>query len=560
MKQFMKYSCLIVLACMVAMTSNARVININARDIRGDFTMKLREMMAKATYNDTVKLYFDKGTYTVDGTIQCKGHTIMRGAGTDQTTIIIDQGKDRAAGKAFLDDAFFKIYGTIQHPVSATISDITFKIREHKGIWWEGKPRYAVKVVHANHVDIHDINSYMENAEITNVELRVCSNINVNNCMISNYNNCKEGGNLWLRGEIHNVNIHHNKFYKYGNDEAIAFFSKLVDANKATRGDMSRTNIKFTDNELYYKHGDKPINGMMNHVLFSVLTSLEDNENCCDTRDFELARNKFVISDPCTRLISLQFNEVDKHSNFVIHDNEFISNSVQSDDRFMRMDIDVWDGSALQDTIVVRNNKVTNDYAILNAVNGTGYTFLLVRGGNVLLDGNRIINRVNRTIDRKDYGIHLLWSGQEGGTVTMRNNVCKGLARIVTLESGDGIGQFSLKASNNYFQGRTSIYCKKVDRLNLDFRNNTFESTHDNFFLQDFAKRGTLIFNDNIVNVSTGNGLLMAPHSKNSTSSRFDKLEIIGNEFRGVNSQKDMTKHMTNVRKRTIKSNFYRKM
>jgi hypothetical protein len=554
----MKYSCLIVLACLVSVTSNARVININARDIRGDFTMKLREMMAKATYNDTVKLYFDKGTYTVDGTIQCKGHAIMRGAGTDKTTIIIEQGKDRAAGKVFLDDTFFKFYGNIKQPISVSISDLTFMLKEHKEIWWEGMPRFAVKIYHANHVDIHNVNSYMANAEITNFDLRVCSNVTVSNCIISNYNNCKEGGNLWFRGEIHNINVHNNKFFKYGNDEAIAFFSKLVDANKALKGAVSRTNIKFTDNEIVYQHNDRLINGLTNNVLFSVLTSLGDNEHCCDTRGFEMARNKFVINDLCTRIINFQFNEVDKHSDFVIHDNEFISNPVKSDEKFIRMDFDVWDGSAAQDTIVVRNNTLTNDYAILNAVNGPGYNFLLVRGGNVLLDGNHIINRVTRTHDRKDYGIHLLWSGQEGGSVTMRNNVCKGLARILTLESGNGIGQFSLKAVNNYFQGGTSIYCSKIDRLNLDFRNNTLDCNNDNFFLQDFASKGTVVFKNNKVTVSTGNGMLMSPRSKTNTSSlRFEKLEVTGNEFHGVKNQNELTKHMTNVRKRTVKSNAY---
>ena len=51
----------------------------------------------------------------------------------------------------------------------------------------------------------------------------------------------------------------------------------------------------------------------------------------------------------------------------------------------------------------------------------------------------------------------------------------------------------------------------------------------------------------------------MAHYGKdNSTSSmRFEKLEVKGNEFHGVKSQSDMMTFMTNVRKRSVKSNTF---
>ena len=279
----------------------------------------------------------------------------------------------------------------------------------------------------------------------------------------------------------------------------------------------------------------------------------------CDMRGFELARNKFVANDLCLRFVHFQFGDTDKHRDFTIHDNEFISNQVYPDSACYHMDFDVRDASVQPDTIVVRNNTLTNNHTLMNPYNGSGYTFVLVRGGNVLLDGNRITNNVSVAPDGKYYGINLLWSGKEGGSATLRNNVCKGLARIITLESGGGIGHFSLKATNNYFKGRTTLYCKKIDELDLDFRNNTFDCNHDYFFLYDFASKGQLVFNNNKVIVSTGNGKLMAHYGKdNSTSSmRFEKLEVKGNEFHGVKSQSDMMTFMTNVRKRSVKSNTF---
>ena len=561
----MKYSCLVkatalaVTLLVACATLQARTVtfDVSSMSRNTDLASALNNKFNGLTLDDTAIINFDRpGTYILDGVLVLRCNVEISGMGTDNTMLVLNKD-DRKPLKG--SDAFLGFAGRLGHPITVSISNLSIKLKEHDGIWWETSQFHAIKIYHADKVDIRNVNCTMSNAFITNFDFRVCSNVNIQDCIISNYNNCKGGGNLWLRGEMHNINIHHNKIYKYGNDEAVAFFTKTVDALRDTKGNISRTNIKVTDNEFYYQHGDRVTQGLYNDMLFSVLTSLEDNVNCCDMRGFELARNKFVIDDLCKRIIHLQFNAVDKHSDFVIQDNEFITNKVNSSETFYRMDIDVWDGSAGQDTIVVRNNKVTNNYAIMNPYNGSGYNFLLVRGGNVLLEGNKITNRATTARGGKGYGIYLLWSGQEGGTVTLRSNVCKGLGRIATLESGSGIENFKLKAYNNYFQGRTTIYCKKIQRLDLDFRQNTFECNHNDFFLQNFASRGSVVFNNNKVTVSTNGGRLMGHYEGNSSSLKFEKLEVTGNEFRGVRSQDELMKHMTNVSKRTVKSNAFLK-
>lgn len=532
--------------------------NVSSLGRQSDLATAINNKLKNLSYSDTAIINFDKeGIYTLDGVIVLSCNVIMAGTGAESTLLILDKNDRKPLNGS---DAFFNFLGKPEHTISVSIHDMGMKLKEHDGIWWENSRFHAVKIYHANKVDISNVNSTMSNAIITNFDLRVCSNVTVEHSTISNYNNCRDGGNLWLRGEMHNINIHHNKFYKYGNDEALAFFSRTVNAIHSTNGNISRSNIKVTDNEFYYQHDDKLIDGLFNDMLFSLQTSEKTSNYSCDLRGFEMARNKFFVNDLCKRILFFQFCESDKHRDIVIHDNEFFSNNVDASEKFYRMDVDIKDMSKQQDTIILRNNNLTNNYTIMNPYSGTGYTFVMVRGGNVLLDGNKINNRINRSSDGKDYGINLLWSGKEGGTATLRNNVCRGLYRIITLESGDGISHFTLNATNNYFQGRTTLYCKKIDRLDLDFRNNTFDSHHDYFFLQDFASKGTLIFNNNKVTVTSNHGQLMGHYgNKTSTSSmRFEKLEIMGNEFRGVKSQNDMTKHITNVRKRTVKSNTFR--
>ncbi|MBR4829474.1 MAG: hypothetical protein IKZ92_06710 [Muribaculaceae bacterium] len=554
-----KVAVLAIIAVVACVTLEARTVTVNISSIpkNANIASALNNKFKGLTYDDTAVINFDRsGTYTIDEVVSLKCNVVVSGTGADNTILILNKDDNKPLKGA---DAFLSFTGKLGRPITVSLSDLSIKLKEHKGIWWENSAFHAVKIYHADRIDIRNVNSYMSNAIITNFDLRVCSNVTVENCILSNYNNCNASGILWLRGDMHNINIHHNKIYKYGNDEAVAFFGTTVDANKNMKGNISRTNIRVTDNEFYYKHNDKVIDDLYMSMYLSVLTAETDrSQYTSNTQGFEVARNRFEADDLCKRFVYFQFCVDDQHSDISVHDNEFVSNPVESNGKFYRMDIDVWDSSTQQDTIVVRDNTMTNYYPLMNPYSGTGYTFLLVRGGNVVLDGNKINNHVTTGPDGKPYGINLLWSGQEGGSVTLRNNVCKGLARIITLESGKGIGHFSLNANNNYFQGRTSIYCAKIDRLDLDFRNNTFESNHNYFFLQDFANKGTVVFNNNKVTVSSGYGRLMGHWGNGNTySMKFDRLEVKGNEFHGVKNQSELLKDITNVRKRTVKSNTY---
>jgi hypothetical protein len=76
------------------------------------------------------------------------------------------------------------------------------------------------------------------------------------------------------------------------------------------------------------------------------------------------------------------------------------------------------------------------------------------------------------------------------------------------------------------------------------------------FFLQEFAPRGQLIFNNNVVTVKPGNGQLMTHWGKTSTDQmRFERLEVRGNVFKGVKNEQTMLKNFTNTRKRKVSSN-----
>ena len=564
MKKAIQIACLMVIA-LTSLGGHARNIYIEVNNVRDDLTSQLREQCARATYNDTVTLNFGKGTFTVSGTVVFKCHVVIKGQGAANTTILLDNGKDRTGFKAFTDDTYFKVYGTLKQPVSLEMRDLTMRLKDHKGIWWpdKGVERYAVKIYHGNRVDIHDVDSYMADANITNFNMHVCSNVTVTRCNITNYNNGNTGGCLWIRGEMHNIRVVDNKFYKYGKDETLGIFDRVVDnTTKYVRGKASRTDIFVENNEFYYgeyKGKNKKDPEANCGMLFSLMTDHKMSQDCCYTRNFHMRNNKFYISDVTTRCMYIGFDPADRHEQIYIENNEIINSDIGRDYRFYHKDIEVHDLSSCGDTIYVVGNTVKNRALVLNNSGTTGYMFMQTRGGIVKVDNNKIVNEVTRNrLDGKYYGMQLVWCQYEGGDVTLTNNVCKGLAYVAYVGGGEGPPLFTLKARNNYFEGDTRIYSHKIKEMNLDFTSNTFKSNNMNFFLCEFASKGSVVFNSNDVTVSSGDGQFMTHWGKNNTNSmKFNRLEVRNNIFRGVNSERDMFKNVTKVKKRVVNSNTY---
>lgn len=565
MKQLQKYVGLIMLACMTVIMAHARTYTVNVSAPRGDLTQYLRDKCKAATRNDTVELNFGKGEYAIDGTVEFKCSAVIKGAGRAQTTIILNNGSNKTGFKAFTDDTFFMFHGSINQPISVSITELTFKLKEHKGIWWNesdlSTAKFAVKIYHANRVDIHRVDSYMSNAVITNYDMRVCSNVTVEDCIISNFNNCSAGGNLWVRGEQHNINIKNNKFYKYGNDELIGIYGNSIDATQNIKGNASRTNIFIENNEIYYGYDGKDKNpDAANHTLITLQTSDNQDNLIITTRNFHVKNNKLFINDECRRCFLVLLSKSDRYQDIYYEGNQIIHSNLHSSNRYYREDFDIRDLSTRPDTIHIINNTVTNKNSVLNPSNTVGYSFLLLRGGNIDISGNKIISTVTSDpFTGKDNGIQLVWCAAGGGTVTMRNNVCKGSKCIATVGAGDGTKHFKLDAFNNYFAGDTRIYCSKIQQLDINFTGNTLISNNMNFFLQEFATKGSVIFNNNDVTVTSGDGRFMTHWSNVSTDSmKFERLEVKNNIFRGVKSEQDMFKKITNNKKRSIRSNSYK--
>lgn len=559
MKKFTKYIIVAAIACMATLPVHARTTVINAKTVKGDLTEYLRNAGQSANYKDTLVINFDKGTYTINGSVIFHCHLVMKGMGQDNTTVIFNKGNDRGSFKAFTDDCFIDVFGTLSHPLSADISDITFQLQDHKGIWWENSRNYLFKIRHCNSVNINRVKSYINNAVSTNFDLHVCSNVNVTDCDITNYNNSEGGGCLWLRGEMHNINIKRNKFTKYGKDEVMAIYDRLVDnSKKYVRGKASRSDIFIEDNEFVYGgyNGKDKNPDATCGMIFSLFTDHKKSEDRCLTSNFHLRGNKFYVNDVTTRCMYIGFDPADEHRDIYIENNEIVHSQPKNDVPYYYCDIEVHDLSASSDVIHINGNSLKNNHAIMNKYGTTGYAFLVTRGGHVSMADNSIVNYATRNASGKPYGIELVWHKSDGNNsdVTMTGNVCKGLDCVAHIGAWQLAEGFSLNASNNYFSGITRVNCESIKKLDLDFTGNTFNSTSETFFLEGFGQKGNVVFNSNVVTISNGRGQFLT-RSHGSSGGRIDKLEVQNNVFKGVKSESDMLKNVTNVGKRKVKSN-----
>ena len=558
MKPSTKHLLLWALVACATLTVQAKTITINPKTVRGDLTQRLREVCDKANHRDTIVLDFDKGDYQIDGSILFRSHLVIKGKG-DKTTLYFNKGTDKAGFKAFNDDCFIDVWGSPDRPLSLSISDISMRLKDHLGIWWEKNSNYIFKIRHCNSVNISRVKSYTYNASITNFNLHVCSNVYITDCEITNYNNSENGGCLWLRGEMHNIHVKRNKFTKYGKDEVIAVFDRLVDNTKQyIRGKANRTDIFIEDNEFYYGSNDRDKNPeSLCDMVFSLFTDHKKSDDRCLTRNFHLRGNKFHINDICTRCMYIGFDPADEHSDIYIENNEIIHNRLDSNEPFYYCDIEVHDLSSSTDVIHINGNTLNNNHPIVNKFGTTGYAFLVMRGGHVSMADNTIVNTAAKYPKTgKPYGIELVWCKSDGNNsdVTMTGNVCKGLDCIAHLGAWELAEKITLNASNNYFAGNTRVFCDQIQRLDVDFTGNTFNCQNKTIFLDGFAQKGNVVFNNNEVTVGSGGGQFMTRGSGNS-GGRIERLEVQNNVFKGVKNENDLFKNVTNVKKRKVKSN-----
>ena len=544
MRNILRIISLIAIA-LLAGNAQARTVEIKMSQCPKPYVDNLRKMTESLRGSDELILNFDKpGKYEFDGSIKFRCNTVIKGISPEATKVIVREGF--ASGKSKMqDDVFFAIHGSTTKKVKAEIRDISFELASHNGILWENAAKHIVKIWHGDGIIVDNIVSKTRDAANTNLDLRECSNVLVQNSEFENYNNCNMGGNLWSRGKQNNIVVKNNVFRKYGNDEVLAFWGGRSGIND----DSEMKDIVVKDNQFYYGNKAKSKKDIKVSVFICFYHFQEDVfriKNRCYVDNIVFKNNSITIDDVIYRDISFNFDSLASVGNIEISNNSITNTRKSSSDSNYMNDITLVACGNIQSPVIIKNNTVNNHGEVLCNGKNSGYTFLSLKGVDVNLNGN-VVN--------SDYGVGLLWCHAGLMNITMQNNTATGLYKTGILGSSEGTSKINIIANANTLDGDTRLYCENLDELTLNFTNNTFNSSASHFFLQEGAPKTWVVFDGNTINALKGKGIMFANYSNKPYN--FTKIQVTNNTFRGL-SKNAIENPFKSARNKTINNNIYR--
>ncbi len=218
---------------------------------------------------DEIQVCFGKGEFYITRNVSlffygCKKVSIT-GCGKD--TIIYFGNKTNFE---YDPDSVIKIAGNEEVPVSVNISDLVIRY-DSTGKKGESLPEatdarklgneigsdeeYLIKCYFVKGFTMTNVETELNDVICTNLDFRDCEDVEIHDCRFVNNSRCREAGCVWMRGNVINVSVHDNEFYKYGNDELFAVWNdgKKDDNNLFKDIYVTQRNISFCHNKVYYK-------------------------------------------------------------------------------------------------------------------------------------------------------------------------------------------------------------------------------------------------------------------------------------------------------------------
>lgn len=169
------------------------------------------------------------------------------------------------------------------------------------------------------------------------------------------------------------------------------------------------------------------------------------------------------------------------------------------------------------------------------------------------IKSHTIVNKESKTIPTsEDTGYMLLYSRDKGGSITMRDNVFRGMSAMGSFdftepaeaaEKGDKSAKenksfIRLSASGNVFQGKTWFNSKNLKEGVFDFRDNKFFATCDQLILNELPERSLLTLTNNVfrrlTNAGSGSGFLYYHNATKPIGNPSLTLLSSGNKFQSV--------------------------
>jgi len=536
----------IIVCCLcTCLPLQARTVEVKVSELNSSESIakQITNIAKSLRLSDSIIIDFDQpGTFAIDREVVTNCNTEIKGLGTSKTILEIHDGKDTKGNSLLKDDNIFGFKGSrTSSCVSVNIHDLSIKLGNESGTWWDGKERFLIKCIQAQPVVIRNVDTYLHDQKITNVDLRTCSDVTIEDCYFENYNNGPTGGCLWVRGPVSNMTIKNNVFRKHGNDEVLAIYEANL-----YRGTINKENINVTNNEFYYVKPNNKIKDVINEAFITLFTVQEKKEKYVH-RHVHFDNNKIEISAPMKTIMSFNFEAQTTLEDVTFSNNSITNHSGAGLEASEKTDIvvrDINDGNV----VTISNNQIKGECKATYEKGGSDSHFcLLVKGGKAEFLNNMVTDK---------YGTTLIYGYEPGGTAILRDNKCSGLSMLAKVAGGEDIKQFTLIAENNIFSGSPRIYSANLERCDYQLRNNTINSTNYHFFLQEMAAQGSVVFEGNTVNCTDKNGGIIYASYDNQPH-RFTKVSIKNNVFKGIGGEDRVKGKFPNASNISITGNRY---
>lgn len=512
-------------------------------DIASAVTDALDVVPQHSTANlDTLIISLGAGTYNLQSNLRIHCNLVIKGSG--KTTTVIECSPTAT----FIDDGFVIVYGTYNKKLQASISDVSFKLGNHQGIIWteEGEEKLLLKFNHVNSLFLNNIACECRDAFITCVDLRWCSNIIITGCDFANYNNCQGGGVIWVRGDTRNVLITRNKIVKNAHDEIFAFWCG-GDGNTSAQAVTSgiKENIIICNNDILYTSATSSSNLICGSLMtcYNKADPSDPQNAAIEFRNIQVCNNNFLVNAPLHGIVSFTFENTDTHSGILISGNHITFTNDSSATNSGLAVFGVHDSSESVNFIEISSNEISYNATVTNSYGYSAAEILHLTGGSVLMRCNRFVGKVKEiTVDNttRKVGMSILRSLNTNKLVLEHNHFL-GIFHIADLGDYATTDVTEIIANNNIFSGDTRIYFPSINRCDLKFTENIFISESYEMFLQEFASVGTLVFNNNRVNILFTNvqgqhvGVLFAHYTSEPLSSMyFERFEVTNNDVTGT--------------------------
>lgn len=514
--------------------------------------------------NENLVIELGEGSYTLDYNLLIHQHNvIIKGQGSTKTIMNVPVNINYA------DDAILDFLGLYKKKNNGEFDDIRISVSIlgltinasipsaslAAGTDLVTKETYLIKAYNVDRFVMHDVKILAENIKTTCLDIRRGFNIDIRDCEFKNYNRRWTGGCIWMRGDIENVIIEDNDFYKYGNDEVIGLYGVNNFAGTNDSDEISKKNVEIRYNRFFSQDsnggenpeaiiaetGDRGTWHGCNERFITVFTNQDGNKEkingvivqrptpCHQTiNGFHLCNNEFHINAPASHLFTAAF---DKHTTFkdvtvrnnIINYGNWMLEGTESSfkeliDFGLYYDI-IYDSSYHEgnydgfsnEPFLITGNTITCGSNVKNLYqNGNTHYYadhhiiVDIKGTKVIFNDNTVLcTREAYTTDEQfvpHKGIQLFHCGSKGGEIMFSNNHCEGLIALMLFTSGGApitIGR--LWGNGNYLQGNPRITHVNIIESHEIMTNNEIICDYPIFFLEEFANIGTAIFTGNRV-------------------------------------------------------------